>query len=721
MCVPMVCVLDCLQAEKRLRSAYGRGASVNFNEVRAEDRSSELFGDAGKIIRAQVVRELLLDDTPLPAGQIRHLDFTGAVIHGRLDLRFARVECPLSLTGCTFDSVPDLTEAHFGPVSLKECTLPGMRAGHVTVSGDLDLTGSHFSGQLQLRGARLEEDLHLKNAVVSPSGSRSGPQPDADEKSLDLAGSHIKGNLEAEGLMVYGQATTANAIVDGSLKMTDAHVWAKKGTDAWDGDGMKVAADLDASGLQATGAVRLIGTRVLELNLQRAEIENAKYAILLDRLESRGSVWCNEAKLTGGMKASGVKVGQTLYLGSVWASAAAGGEHTAIDLSRAEITGDLSVRGEFHATGDVNLAGARIGGQLALIGAALQADDSDELHSAFTADFADIGAKVHGWDFTCAGVMSFHNARIGGQLKLADRNGAAQDANMYLDARGVRVARDVDANTGGVINLRKAQVDEDITIRLGNLGSDNEEDAAADLSCAQAAVLRLRGRQRAGKLDLTHTSVRRLVDEPNSRQPPATGSLVLDGFEYEELEGTYTPEKGDTDVRYRLDWLKAGTVRVRQAAGGYKEIRFTPQPYLQLAATYQRAGREHERRSVLYHMHHERNRRADSWLHWYSKVWNYAQDWTVGYGYRPGLALIWLLGLSVFSSFWFTYSPGKNVGLLRSSIITLGLILPGSGYEKIEKWVDLSNWSHIVASFIVLIGLVLGATVIAALARILKQ
>lgn len=712
MCMAALYISNCSRAEEKLRSAYRRGASVNFNE----DRSSKLFGDAGKVIRAQVIRELLLDHEPLSTGQIRRLDLAGAIIHGRLDLRFAKVECPLSLTGCRLDSVPDLTEAHLGPVSLRECTLPGMQAEHVTVSGDLDLAGSHLGGQLQLRGARLEEDLHLKNAVISSSGSRRGPLPDSDEKSLDLTGCHIEGNLDAERLIVYGQATTASVTVDGSLTMTDARVWAKKGTDAWDGDGMKVAADLDASGLKATGAVRLVSTQVLVLNLRGAEVKNTGHALLLDRLESHGSVWCDEVKLTGGMKASGVKVGQTLYLGGALVFAAHGRKHsTAVDLSRAEITGDLSVRrrenaAEFSAVGDVNLAGARIGGQFALIGAGLESADGGKRHPALTADFADIGADVLVSDFTCAGVMSFRNARIGGQLKLAYRKDAARDAKMLLDASGVRVALDVDASAGGAVNLRKAQVGQDITVSLGNLSSDDEH-AAADLSCAQAAVLTLRGRQTSGKLDLTHASVRRLVDKS---ERPLPGSLVLDGFEYEELEGQ------QTDPAYRLDWLKAGTMRVRQASGDYEKIRFAPQPYLQLAATYQRSGRDHDRRSVLCRMHRERNS-AESWRHWYSKLWNYAQDGTLGYGYVPSRALIWLLGISVFSSLWLTYSPGKRAGLLQSSIITLGLILPGSGYDKIEKWVELSTWSHLVASFIVLIGLVLGATTIAALARILKQ
>ncbi len=53
--------------------------------------------------------------------------------------------------------------------------------------------------------------------------------------------------------------------------------------------------------------------------------------------------------------------------------------------------------------------------------------------------------------------------------------------------------------------------------------------------------------------------------------------------------------------------------------------------------------------------------------------------------------------------------------------MSLGLVLPGTGYGQIDPWKATGTASHVIAGLLVLWGLMLGATVIAALARVIKQ
>lgn len=137
------------ETEECLRSAYREGAPFNPTPSRAKhDASHEPSTQSRKTIGAEVIRELLLCDVPVPTNRIRQVDIIGASITGPLDLRFAVTECPISFTRCTFDSVVNLTEARLRSVSMERCTLPGIDGRHVTVTGDLN----------QRQGGRFPED-----------------------------------------------------------------------------------------------------------------------------------------------------------------------------------------------------------------------------------------------------------------------------------------------------------------------------------------------------------------------------------------------------------------------------------------------------------------------------------------------------------------------------------------------------------------------------------
>jgi hypothetical protein len=118
------------------------------------------------------------------------------------------------------------------------------------------------------------------------------------------------------------------------------------------------------------------------------------------------------------------------------------------------------------------------------------------------------------------------------------------------------------------------------------------------------------------------------------------------------------------------------------------------------------------------------SRRTTSLHNWHQpviKLWNIAQNVFVGYGYAPGLAFAWLVAFALVAAGLFGWIGKVHTGFARQVIMSLGLVLPGTGYGQIDPWKASGTASHVIAGLLVLWGLVLGATVIAALARVIKQ
>lgn len=79
---------------------------------------------------------------------------------------------------------------------------------------------------------------------------------------------------------------------------------------------------------------------------------------------------------------------------------------------------------------------------------------------------------------------------------------------------------------------------------------------------------------------------------------------------------------------------------------------YAPQLYEQLASAYRRAGNVRAARQVGI----ARRRRRHRELSKPGKAWSDLLYWTVGYGYEPGWAAVWLAALVTAGSLVFRYS-----------------------------------------------------------------
>ncbi|MDF6060424.1 oxidoreductase [Streptomyces sp. NPDC049952] len=330
----------------------------------------------------------------------------------------------------------------------------------------------------------------------------------------------------------------------------------------------------------------------------------------------------------------------------------------AISAVRLTVGGDvlctnLAVQGTFR------ISGATISGEFDLESASLSnpgGNALDAYHVHVTEDFTfHPGFSAEGRIIlsgaTVAAAIGFCGARLNNASDIA------------LEAVDVNVARNFDLGLGlsvnGGIKLDGSRVGTQLSFRNSTL--TNPGGTALSLRLTQARETDLRTRQPIdGTVDASHAQLGTLYDAPATW--PA--DLRLTGTTYDALASPLTATE-------RLGWL-------RRSTNGY-----LPQPFEQLAADYRRLGHEDEARTVL--LAKQRHRRSTLPLH--LRVWGYLQDATVGYGYRPLRAGLWLMALLACGALFFGAHPPAPLEAAKAPpfsavFYTLDLLIPITAFGQ---------------------------------------
>jgi hypothetical protein len=324
---------------------------------------------------------------------------------------------------------------------------------------------------------------------------------------------------------------------------------------------------------------------------------------------------------------------------------------------------------------------------------------------------------------TCTGLVSFGGATIGGSLLM--RGAVLAGPGIAFDSTSLRVRRDVLAEDGftckGAVRLDRAEIEGVLSLEGAVLHGSGDAAAAVprqddvarggldddEWSTSVAfsgrhltarEVILLPARPPGGLVDLRHAKVGLLRDAPATWPP----SLRVDGLSYEALA------EGD-DLAARLRWL-------RMDPHGFR-----PQPYAHLAQMYRTAGRDDDARTVL--LAGERHRRES--LAPPGRWWGRLQDVTVGYGYLPVRAGLWLAALFTAGAVVFglypprAADPGKAPAFV-APVYALDLILPVGDFGQQAAYHPRGATVWLAYTLIVA-GLILATTVAAAGARRLRR
>ena len=331
-----------------------------------------------------------------------------------------------------------------------------------------------------------------------------------------------------------------------------------------------------------------------------------------------------------------------------------------LDLRGLRIAAELSLT-NCHVTDPIEATNARFGGcyisgcHLAGINA-----DNARFEGAF---YIRRGSAI-------AGEVSLAGAHIGGDFQLCDVEitSPVRDAvfapsltvsgSLYL-GNYPYADGDTYLKCDGALFLANAEIGHDLfltqcaiapkpetgpdTVFAGS--EEHGPDIALSLARARiGGILYLRDNQIArGVVNLAGAHATRFRDEPAG--PGASYPIRLDGFTYDDFS-----RHAETDLKARLEWL----------ARRPRDADFTAQPYEHLARVLAHMGHRDDARAVRMRKERilrqeERKARAENGkgLQWWA---TWASDnffWiTVGYGFRPGRALVaafvLLIGLGIF-------------------------------------------------------------------------
>ncbi|MYT69621.1 MULTISPECIES: oxidoreductase [unclassified Streptomyces] len=437
--------------------------------------------------------------------------------------------------------------------------------------------------------------------------------------------------------------------------------------------------------------------------------------VLRDRLlEATGTVRIERARITGPLTLDGTEIRAIVrfdaceFDGPVSLEAAS---TLALSLTHCRVPGLRAPTAHFG--GRVDLRGTTVEGGLNLvhahIGGGLRLDGARLIHPGAVA--LDAGGLVMEGGVFCdggfeaEGRVAFPGAQLPGGLWMrgaritAGEPGAVAFNGDNLTASTVRLSHGF--STDGRIRLRGAQIDDLLTLNGAELTG-----TGSSLMCvgARAEALDLRfATAPRGTVNLRNAHFTRIQDAPGTWPP----SLGLDGLTYDWLEST-APRRRD-DVTNRLAWLR-------------RDDGYCPQPYEQLGLNYRRLGHDDEARRVL--LHRQRRRRAT--LGPAGRLWGYLLDATVGYGYRPWLAGLWLALLTAAG--WFVFrthhpvpnKPGEGPPF-HALVYTLDLLVPIGGFGQRDAWHWATVGPQSLAYALVVIGWVLTTAVVAGVTRTLSR
>jgi hypothetical protein len=182
--------------------------------------------------------------------------------------------------------------------------------------------------------------------------------------------------------------------------------------------------------------------------------------------------------------------------------------------------------------------------------------------------------------------------------------------------------------SSGEVHLAKGTVGEDLNCDGADLSGSSAALNAENLRVS--GTMNLRAKERPRELNLRHASTGQLLDP--ERYWPLPGHLEIDGFVY----GGFA-EPAPRDVQSRLKWLAL-------------QPGDPPQPYRHLATIYRNLGDEKSATKVSI-KREWRGIRLDQ-LGPFRALGKFMLGITIGFGYRPGRAIFFLIVLYLFGALW---------------------------------------------------------------------
>ncbi|TCO64700.1 hypothetical protein [Actinocrispum wychmicini] len=678
----------------------------------------EWIDAGGEPIRGEVLTGLLSDANGSAA-----LRLSGARITGAMNLEGRVVRQVIDLRDCVFERTPDLRMANLVGLRMHVCRVPGMLARNLHVESDLILEPRFTCrGTLDLTDAKIGGSLRMSGAVLNGEGT----------DAMRAARLQVSGSMQAVVLRTTGKMRLVGSDIGGSFQLSGAHLSNPDG-ETLNGVGMVIGGNFLANAVggrfTSNGRVTLVGAHVrgdavftgaqlsapgdTSLDCDRIKVDGS---LVLDKgFTALGPVYMADARIGGWLRLAGATVGdrnavehpdeQRAPIALLADGIELGG---GLDARSGRIAGRPTQK-PLVAYGQVRFPGAKVDGTVSLSGAQFHCAG----HDALFADRLVVGETLYLEEVTATGCIRLQDTRIGASLdctgatfteprKRADgTRKPSLDLQFATVGHNLLCSRQVVA-TGGV-STRLAEIRHTVHLSYASLGDGEPDSMAFDGYGLVAHRLMLKFPATAppqGSVRLEKAHVRVLSDGPGLWS--AVGGLDVADFVYESVEDGGT-------VKDRLRWLRN------------VQPDFAPGPYDHLVAVYRNAGEEQLAEKVLL----EKQRRRHTELSLAGRLWGKLQEYTVGYGYRPWLAMVWLGVFWLAGTLWFTFNVMSKLDndqnpVWNPPLLAMDLLLPiiDLGQDNMWRMVGASQW---ISDVLIAAGWILATTVAASATRLLKR
>lgn len=519
---------------------------------------------------------------------------------------------------------------------------------HARLIGELDLSGTSLGFSLTFLRCAIPEGISL---------------PEARLRKLDLAGT-VCGNLIAWGLTVegsmllrygfrsHGPVVLAGATVRGDLECVDAHI-----------------------GEPTTSPVPALKFALQPNVIFWADRINVGGQIVMTRMKAIGIVSFSAATITSSLDCieADFSIGMIMRDAQSRSMNFGGCKCPYLIADRIGVKGSLFLRRGFQSTGSVVLLNSSISGDLDCSGGSFGSQTPDaEKHAKAEKQFGKLPQAALTFNGSTVGAYVYlsHGFQAQGEV---DLNGVSIGANL-IGSGGEFFNAGNDALSCQFTNIKGAVIcravpETKTTFRstghvkfFGTTIAGSVSFTGAEFSGSAAHGLHLQNASIGGtlqwkkvkvtpstELNLSHLKVGQLEDDDQSW--PATGKLVLDGFQYGALASV------PLDTSRRKTWLKSHLEYLKRQAPN----EFSLQPHRQLADILRKSGYEDNARDVMIDLHKARREQGGfSRSGW---IWSWILQGTIGFGYRSHRTLLWALGFVILGAFLFNegYQAGHLV------------------------------------------------------------
>lgn len=640
------------------------------------------------------------------------LYFVGARVQGGIAASAARVRGQLALADARishhgvalYAEVLHVDQGLYaaGLRTVGDVALPG-----ATVSGACVLLEATIDGVLQLRGARFTE-LVLNGARIAGRG----------ERALNAESIHVDQSLLAIGATFGGSIHLPMADVGGVVNLDTATIGSQNGL-SLRAERLQVGGNVILRSVHVQGVLQMLGAAIRgQFIATDLTLDGSPRAMLADGLEVGADMVISDSRAAGEIRLIGARIGGQLTLRRL----ATRGADAQIQAESIAVIEDAVV--DLDAHGPVGFKNARFAAALTVRGRFVP-----QSGRALILGGVGVSQQCTINDFYAEGTVDLDRARFSGGLMVSNARilgsitalgSGARD--VVLDDTVVRVA--LGSAGGGDLNCFAMNV-EQAFVATGSVTTDGEINLSRATVGAQLMLVNCRIAERGGGIRLSDATVKGLaviaprmqaggrvdlrrldtlvLDHPEDSWPDV---IHLDGARYQRLEG-------DTRFETCQRWL-------RRAGDTYR-----PQPYEELASFFRRSGRpESARRVSVAQQQHRRQQ-----LSWRGKLLNRFLEWTVGYGYRPWFAAVWLAAALALAWAVFDAEHPEDIRAARSAdrmpdfdarSFAVDVTVPVINLHHRDAWA-VSGSAQDWVLFFTIAGWVLSTALVAGLTGVLRR